>query len=133
MSTCQHDGNTLVADDGAERCPSCGNAWPIVGCLIDGWYGQYATARVVMIAAECGWNDSEPYDGRGVDIARRHLATMGHGDAEPITDGECAMLPDIADDAEEWLNEHVAAPDHMFGWFDGEFFYNTTEWFTNAL
>lgn len=88
-----------------------------VGCFIDGHWGQYAIARVVEIARDLGWDDAE-----GIDIATRHLASAGPFAALDISDEEHGVLVDAADDAERWLNDHVAPKGFSFGWYDGEFF-----------
>lgn len=93
---------------------------PDVGCLIDGRWGQYAGARLVQIADEYGWHDTQ-----AIDLATRHLAAMGASDAPGLSDDEYEALSDATDDAERWLNEHVAADGFAFGWYDGELFYQS--------
>jgi hypothetical protein len=39
-------------------------------------------------------------------------------------------MPDLSDEAEQWLNDHVAPDGCSFGWHDGSFFLQTTEWWS---
>lgn len=90
------------------------------GCWIDGHWGQYGTARLVSIAHDHGWHEDD-----AADIAARHLAAMCPSNAAPVTDEEYGALADsggYAEDAEDWLNAHVAPEGYTFGWHDGEFF-----------
>ena len=87
------------------------------GCWIDGHWGQYGGARMVAIAAEYGWEDSE-----AIDLAQRHLAAMQPSDAPSLSDDEYIELSGALDDAEQFLNDYVAPDGYTFGWFDGEFF-----------
>lgn len=96
-----------------------GSGFPTeTGCHVDGHWGQYGAARVIMIAHDLGWDDAEAHA-----IAATHLRSMGPSTSRSLTDTEADILPDCADDAEAWLNEHAAAPGHAWGWHDGEFFY----------
>jgi hypothetical protein len=96
------------------------------GCVIDGHWGQYGTARMIDIAAQCGYVDpatAPPFAQNDiVDVARRHLASIGPSDSEPIADHEHEELAWTVDDVEMWMNEHLAPVGHSFGWHDGEFF-----------
>jgi hypothetical protein len=95
-----------------------------IGCLVDGWLGQYAGASMVLVATCFGYADNEV-----IDVARRHYDSMGSRDELGITDDEHGKLSDMVDEVESWLNEHVAADGYAFGWHDGEFFYQpTTSW-----
>ena len=87
------------------------------GCWVDGHWGQYGGAQVIEIARDRGWEDAE-----AIDLAARHLASMGPSTEPGLTVDEHEMLTSAADDAEEWLNEHVAPEGYAFGWHDGEFF-----------
>lgn len=86
------------------------------GCWIDGHWGQYAVARMIEIAADLGYQDS------AVDIAARHLASMGPSDSPDITDEQYEDMLWAADEVEYWLNENVAPEGFSFGWYEGEFF-----------
>ncbi len=86
------------------------------GCWVDGHWGQYGLARMVSIAEDCGYDDDEV-----IDIATRHLASIGPSTSEPITDDEHEILRDAADEVEQWLNDNVAPDGYYFGWYDGEF------------
>lgn len=101
--------------------------WSIgdAGCIIDGHWGQYATARMIELAAQHGYVDpatAPPFAQNDiVDIARRHLASMANG-APDIADHEHEELAWTADDVEIWMNDHLAPEGMTFGWHDGEFF-----------
>lgn len=102
------------------------------GCWIDGHWGQYATARMVGIAAEHGYaNELPPHvvpvgavasDYDVIDIAARHLASMGPSDSPDISAEDYEALIDLSDYVEAWMNENVAPEGFSFGWYDGEFF-----------
>lgn len=94
------------------------------GCLIDGHWGQYATARMIVVATDYGYSDAEV-----IDIATRHLAAMGPSTAPAIADDEYAALAELSDEAEAWLNENAAPEGYEFGWYDGEFFFQSVDWF----
>ncbi len=64
-----------------------------------------------------------------------YAATSGVlGDADTrvyryeLTDEEHDALVWAADEAEAWINEHVAPEGYSFGWHDGEWFLSSTEW-----
>lgn len=75
------------------------------GCWVPGLVGRYGSQEVISIAVNCGWDDED---------AQRILDS---DDNEAIWDA----VIDVADDAEIWLNEHVAPEGYYFGWYDGEF------------
>lgn len=95
---------------------------PMVGCLVDGHWGQYADARVVLIAADYGFEDEH-----GIELANWHLAAMGPGGWEPLEGDQFERLLSASEDAEAWLNANVAQEGHTFRWDDGEFFYQVDE------
>lgn len=95
-----------------------------VGCLVDGHWGQYGVAKMIQIAADYGYADAWAQE-----LAAQKLATMGPSTAEPLSDDDEEKLSDAADAAESWLNDYVAADDYCFGWHDGEFFYQSVDWF----
>lgn len=80
-----------------------------VGCYVDSTHGIYATNRVCALAKLFGWNGLSDY----VDTS------------EPLD-------LEYADDAEAWLNENVASEGCVFGWYDGEFYYQTPEWWLDV-
>lgn len=84
------------------------------GCLIDSHHGQYMYGMVVDIARNHGYQPSPYY--------LTHVTLYNKG-----LEGTEAVV-DEADRAEVWLNEHVAAEGHSFGWEDGEFYYQSDEW-----
>jgi len=100
-----------------------------VGCYIDGWWGQYATARLVQMAVEHGWVDSAE-DEKSKDerayiaaIAERDMASiMGSSVTPHIGVDDFQTLADAADACEQWLNEARTTQDVIFHWHDGELF-----------
>jgi hypothetical protein len=84
------------------------------GCWIDGHWGQYGVVRLCEIVEAHGGPSLLRYD---VDVAMA-------GDVERDVDAETWA----ADDAERWLNDHVAPEGFLFGWFDGEFFLAPLGW-----
>jgi hypothetical protein len=106
--------------------------------MIDGHWGQYATARLVEIAAGYGYpGEADQADAKAI---LHEMAYPGSGDAavqlivsglpaEPAPhDDPWEHIIDAADSAEAWLNDNIAAEGHAFGWHDGEFFYMPNEW-----
>lgn len=96
---------------------------PSTGCYVDGHWGQYATAGVVIIAEDYGYDDAE-----AISLAEKHLKAMGPNDNPDLTDDEMESLVWFADKAEQWLNENVSNDGFSWDWHDGEFFYMSTEW-----
>ena len=95
-----------------------------VGWWLDGWWGQYATARLVQIASELGRTNEED-----ANLAERHLACMGSSDAPEIGIDEFNLLVQAADNAEAWMDANIAPEGYCFGWFYGEFYlWNDEDW-----
>ena len=87
------------------------------GCFVDEHLGQYATARMVLLAGEFG------FPGKGVlAIAAKKWACIGPSTAPELTDREEDYLYELSDEVEQWLNENRAPEGFSFGWFDGGFF-----------
>jgi hypothetical protein len=85
------------------------------GCWVDGGRGRYARARVIEIALDCGWEDSE-----ATEIVARY---------PELSEDQQDALGDVVNNAEQYLNEHVAPEGFSFGWHDGEFFlWSDTDW-----
>lgn len=80
------------------------------GCYIDGRWGQYAYRRIVEIAVKYGYPPSE--------------------DWFDSTINDDAVVEE-SDKALAWLNANVAKPGFLWGWQDGEVFYQTVEWWEN--
>lgn len=95
------------------------------GCYVDGHWGQYGAARVIIVAHELGYDDAT-----AVALATKKLDAMMPSRHVELTLDEEDMLIDCCDDAERYLNENVAAQGYSFGWNDGEFFYWATEQWT---
>jgi hypothetical protein len=80
------------------------------GCWVDGVRGWHALAYMVVNLAthRCGYPLSDE------DRAMVELYDAGQRD---LTD----EVHEIADEAEAWLNEHVAPDGYTFLWIDGDF------------
>jgi hypothetical protein len=87
------------------------------GCYVDGHWGQYAVAHMVNRAEEFGYADAEV-----IDLADRHMASMGPSGSEGLSFDEHEALSEASDDVEQWLNDHVAPEGYSFGWNGGEFY-----------
>jgi hypothetical protein len=87
------------------------------GCYVDGHWGQYAIAHMVNRAEEFGYSDAEV-----IDLANRHIASIGPSTAPGLSDDEYEALSQACDEVEEWLNDNVAPDGYSFGWHEGEFF-----------
>lgn len=101
------------------------------GCYIDGHWGQYGIARVIILASEMGWTDNDAEAEQAVELAEKHLASMGPSDSPDLTGDEWEQLMYDADKAEEWLNDNKAMDGYSFGWEDGEFFYMHSSWWND--
>lgn len=97
------------------------------GCYVDGHWGQYATAHMIERATEFGFTDAE-----AEDLAARKLVEMFPTNGPTLSDNEHEYLTDAADDAEAWLNEHVAPEGYSFGWYEGEFHLQSEAWWEEA-
>jgi hypothetical protein len=91
---------------------------PSTGCYVDGHWGQYGIARVIVIADDYGY----PYK-KDVRLAEKHLASMGPSSEDGLNDVMMDRLVEASDDAEAWLNENVCADGYCWLWCDGEFYY----------
>ena len=81
------------------------------GCYIQGSWGQYAIGRLCSFAEAQGWKNEYSVN------------------EDSLKDFDLDFVVELADEAEAWLNEHVAPPDHSFGWFDGEFYlWSNSDW-----
>ena len=95
------------------------------GCWVEGHWGQYALARAILKAHDWGFDQV----GDLVNLAERHLDSMGPSDSPGITDDEHEYMSDSADEVEGWLNDNIAPEGYSFGWHDGEFFlWPNSEW-----
>ena len=102
--------------------PSAAGVW------IDGWWGQYGPARLCQIAFEQGWTDEKatelPFQIQSrttAEMVEQHLGQMELGSTASLSDVECEQLIWASDDAEVWLNTHIAPEGYAFYWEDGDF------------
>ena len=95
----------------------------MAGCYVDGHWGQYANARMVEVAEGFGYADPDV-----IHLAKAKLASMMPSDSPRLTDSQEEALIDASDRVESWLNENVAPEGYAFGWYDGEFFLESDEW-----
>lgn len=117
--------------------------WAELGCWIDGHWGQYGSDRLIQIAMAEGWQASTPQDGLLADIACTRLDDMGT--RADLSDGLIArflanyggtgtsegdvlgFIIELSDDCDRWLNDQLPEG-YSFGWYDGEFFLQSDEW-----
>ena len=81
------------------------------GCIFDSHLGQYIFQEIVKMAEGIGYETSEGY--------------------APPADGTIGEDDDVIEEsqaAEDWLNANVAEPKHSFGWYDGDYMYQTVDW-----
>jgi hypothetical protein len=97
------------------------------GCWLESCRGWRAMSALVFVAHEYGMTLT--FD--DLDI----LAAYEAGQEEITLDGQVYIVPELvsgqgelADQAEDWLNDHVASDGYSFGWSDGEFFYQPSDW-----
>jgi hypothetical protein len=90
---------------------------PETGTYVDGWWGVYAPARALLVAATIG----APTSPRATALAEQELASSADNpDAgPPLTLEESDELVEALDAAESWLNEHRASPYTYWGWHEG--------------
>jgi hypothetical protein len=86
-----------------------------VGCIIEGHNGWRVTGILIDIAADQGFKPSDEW------LAIRDQFFEGD------IDDEFETIAEEADRAENWMNENLAIDDHVFTWFDGEFYYCKVE------
>lgn len=95
------------------------------GCLIDGHWGQYGTARMIQLAHAHGY----PRESGIVSLAEAKLDNMGPGVPEyELNEKDEEALSDAAAEVETWMNENIAPEGYQFGWNDGEFFLQEDFW-----
>lgn len=92
------------------------------GCWIDGHWGIYGAVRLVAIATTHGRPMSDE-DTKFVDAWHNAISSIDDVD---VTDA----VREIADEAETWMNENIAPDGYSFGWHDGEFFLQSSEWWS---
>lgn len=98
----------------------------LVGCWVDGWWGHYTVSRAIVRATELGWSDPE-----AERLAQFHLAHCGGTQLDPaerqwadslaqaqgwdVDQDLDAILRDILDEVEEWLEGTYGLEDHYWG------------------
>lgn len=96
------------------------------GCWIEGSRGWRGTGYLVQIAEEYGMRLSK--DDREIVTSYMQSAdsvTLSTGETLDATEISGAVIDqgELADRAEQWLNDKVAPKGWAFGWVDGEFFF----------
>lgn len=88
------------------------------GCLIDSHYGHYAHTMLIELAVSCGMMlpNADAY------IVARYADDNG------LEEYPHEYVYDLADDADQWLNEHCAPDGFSFGWYDGDYFLAADAW-----
>jgi hypothetical protein len=89
-----------------------------VGCLLDSHTGRYNIPRVIGIALDYGM----PMEDQDAEYW-----------ANKEDDPDSEYMIEWSQASEEWLNENVADEGFMFGWMDGDFFYQSENWWEDAV
>jgi hypothetical protein len=100
------------------------------GCWLDGAnWGWTGPARVIELAQYFGM-PSDDTDDAILKAFKESADCVIMIDGEVIEDpaGLVADQGELADQAREWLNEHVAPEGYSFGWHSGDFFLMCDEW-----
>jgi len=98
------------------------------GCYIAGHHGIYAIYDMIRLAEKLGWEYLEShYDDEDL-VKAYEEGNTGENGYEIASEA----VSDIADKAENWLNENVAPDGQSFGWYEGEFYLQETEWWEEA-
>jgi len=84
--------------------------------IFDGAYGWHNTYRLVHLAADHGMGLSD----EDAAAVARYRTDPGGDDFEAVSD--------LADSAEDFLNDQVATEEWSFGWSDGEFLLANEAW-----
>jgi hypothetical protein len=93
------------------------------GCYVDGHWGQYAVAHMVARATEFGYANAEV-----IDLADHKLATMYPTNGPELSLDDEEWLSEASDEVENWLNDNVAPEGYSFGWYEGEFYLQSQQW-----
>lgn len=96
---------------------------PPVGCYVEGSWGQYASARMIEIASEMGF-EVKGEDALTLDVESK---AAQHGRTDDERENQLDLVLDLADRAEAWLNDH-APEGFLWGWRDGEFYFQSLSW-----
>lgn len=97
-----------------------GTVPPPIGVMFDGTFGQtFNDLRVVRAA----WNAGMPQGSREARLHESMLAREIEYREDANTDDDLDWLARTVDDAEGWLNEHLAEPGRIFTWREGYFVY----------
>jgi hypothetical protein len=88
------------------------------GTYVNNWWGTYAVARATIIAKEIG----APIAPDIIAIAHQDLAsTPDNIHAGPsITLEQSELMEEALEEAETWLNQTRALPEHYWGWAEGD-------------
>ena len=95
-----------------------------VGCLVGGHHGQYGIDEVIGIALSYGMLMED----RDAEVLEHRSWDRDFSSDYVMSDDDHDYLIEWANGAEEWLNENVAEDGFSFGWHDGEFFYQSEQW-----
>ena len=81
------------------------------GCYVDNTWGIHSFGRVCVLAKAFGWNGLLDEDTTEFGVEEWSF---------------------YADEADAWLNDYVALDGHSFGWHEGEYHYQTQEWWSEV-
>lgn len=110
--------------------------WVNPGCHVEGWWGQYAADRVVVLAHQCGWDSG---DRRAVQYCVGRIEYVASQDSSweaEFPDGYELVYADQVDCLEQAATDYLNSllptnPDgtqsHLWGWHEGEYYLLTIE------
>lgn len=102
------------------------------GCLIDGHWGIYALTRLIEIAQGMGFEISDN-DERAIDAYKAGRPFFESADPRMQEEYDASYwVVDLAREAQDWMNDNLADPGFTFDWLDGEFFYQSDEWWRES-
>ena len=96
-------------------------AFDDVGTVIEGWWGQYTTDRLIQIASSLGFEGQWEEDAELIEAADRRLDEMHRLDESTLPENYFERVIWLADEAMEWLNSNHVAPGLLMDWFEGVF------------
>lgn len=91
-----------------------------VGCVFAGQRGHYIGQAVIREAYELGWDNPEALEAADQYDMSYFEETWKYGD----------VWQDLVDEAEKYLNDHTTGA--VWGWWDGEYWLQTTDWWDEA-
>jgi len=83
-------------------------------------WGEASNRRVALLALANGWQP-DGYIGE-------YLSNPKYAAELEVSPTESDFWLDAAEEAEKWLNEHASEENHCWGWHEGNFRYQSLDW-----